>query len=152
MSTRTPLTSPVRKRTVGDAHLNEDEDLPTSISNGALVCNGNQLRAVTSLQAERFLTDPVPIQLAKIFIGVQANTNSIGKFHAAKPQFKLNASLKANLITEYRGGIGKNDVLTILLCHRWGNFVSGTENDKAAMDTVEKFIGDTFIQSRSRRR
>jgi hypothetical protein len=37
-----------------------------------------------------------------------------------------------------------------LLCrHRWGNFVVGTEHDRAAMDVIQKFIGDAFTQSRS---
>jgi hypothetical protein len=37
-----------------------------------------------------------------------------------------------------------------LLCrHRWGNFVVGTEHDRAAMDIIQKFIGDAFTQSRS---
>ncbi|KAJ7842590.1 hypothetical protein B0H13DRAFT_1909764 [Mycena leptocephala] len=37
-----------------------------------------------------------------------------------------------------------------LLCrHCWGNFVVGTEHDRAAMDVIQKFIGDAFTQSHS---
>ncbi|KAF7352113.1 hypothetical protein MVEN_01174300 [Mycena venus] len=173
MSNVTPSSSPTRKRTADDAQLNEndlEEPLPSAL---VLRPNGNHLRAITSFatrkrlrpeqvtEVEAFVNDPPSVQLAKIFVSLKANENMLAKFQAAKPHFEINAALKTNLtravnamlcsskITQYKGEIAKNDVQTLLLRHRWGNFVVGTEHDKFSMDTVQKFIGDVFTQSRS---
>lgn len=43
----------------------------------------------------------------------------------------------------------QDSLQTLLTRHRWGNFVAGTEHDQAAMDVIQKFIGDVLTQSRS---
>ncbi|KAJ7501895.1 hypothetical protein B0H11DRAFT_2368791 [Mycena galericulata] len=171
MSTTTPVTSPARKRSADDANLDEP---PASIS-GALSLrpNGNHLQAVATYatrkrlrpeqvaEIEGFLNDPVPVQMAKLFVNLKAQENTLAKFQAAKPKFEINSALKTNItravnatlcsshITQYKGEAARNDVQTLLIRHRWGNFVVGTEHDKSAMDIVQKFIGDVFTQSRS---
>ncbi|KAJ7042190.1 hypothetical protein C8F04DRAFT_1252168 [Mycena alexandri] len=171
MSSVTPVSSPARKRTAGDADL--DSDTPSSISGALIRPNGNHLQAVSGYatrkrfrpeqvaEVETFLNDPFPVQMAKLFVNVKANENALAKFQAAKPKFEINSDLKTNLtratnatlcssqITQYKGEAAKNDVQTLLTRHRWGNFVAGTEHDKAAMDVVLKFIGDVLTQSRS---
>ncbi|KAJ7222557.1 hypothetical protein GGX14DRAFT_558649 [Mycena pura] len=153
MSTVTPISSPARKL--------------------ALRPNGNHLQVIGAYatrkrlrpeqvaEVESFFSDPFPVQMAKLFVNVKANENALAKFQAAKPKFEINSDLKTNLtratnatlcsiqITQYRGEAAKNDVQTLLTRHRWGNFVAGTEHDKAAMDVIQKFIGDVLTQSRS---
>ncbi|KAJ7475086.1 hypothetical protein B0H11DRAFT_2428505 [Mycena galericulata] len=175
MSTATPISSPARKRTADDAGLDEsDPEPPAAISSAlSLRPNGNHLQAVSAFatrkrlrpeqvaEVEGFLRDPVPVQLAKLFITLKANENTLAKFQAAQPKFEINSVLKTNItravnatlcssqITQYKGELAKNDVQTLLTRHRWGNFVVGTEHDKSAMDVVQKFIGEVFTQSRS---
>ncbi|KAJ7170277.1 hypothetical protein C8R43DRAFT_944796 [Mycena crocata] len=173
MSSVTPVSSPARKRTADDAEL---DDPPSSVSAAlsvALRPNGNHLQVISAYatrkrlrpeqvaEVEGFLSDPVPVQMAKLFVTLKANENALAKFQAAKPKFEINSDLRTNLIrainatlcssqiTQYRGETTKNDVQILLTRHRWGNFVVGTEHDKAAMDVVQKFIGDGFTQSRS---
>ncbi|KAJ7367151.1 hypothetical protein DFH08DRAFT_797983 [Mycena albidolilacea] len=174
MSAVTPTSTPHRKRTVHDAQL-DDDDSETPPLPGALVLqtNGNHLRMMSSYatrkrlrpeqlaEVESFLRDPPAVQMAKIFIDMKATKNALDKFQAAKPQFEINAALKANLtravnailcssqVTHYKGDSTKSEVQTLLFRHRWGNFVIGTEHDKSSMDTVTKFIADVFTQSRS---
>ncbi|KAJ7477915.1 hypothetical protein B0H11DRAFT_2424388 [Mycena galericulata] len=174
MSTVTPISSPARKRTADDAGL--DSDAALSISGALPVAvrpNGNHLQVISAYatrkrlrpeqvaEVESFLSDPFPVQMAKLFVNVKANENALAKFQAAKPKFEINSDLKTNLtratnatlcssqITQYKGEAAKNDVQTLLTRHRWGNFVVGTEHDKAAMDVIQKFIGDVLTQSRS---
>ncbi|KAJ7777909.1 hypothetical protein DFH07DRAFT_950981 [Mycena maculata] len=174
MSTATPISSPARKRTADDAGL--DLDTPSSISGALPVAvrpNGNhhqvisayaprkRLRPEQVAEVESFLSDPFPVQMAKLFVNVKANENALAKFQAAKPKFEINSDLKTNItratnailcsskITQYKGEVAKNDVQTLLMHHRWGNFVAGTEHDKAAMDVIQQFIGTVLTQSRS---
>ncbi|KAJ7165452.1 hypothetical protein C8R43DRAFT_1122174 [Mycena crocata] len=174
MSTATPVTSPARKRTADDADL--DSDAASSTSGAlpvAIRANGNHLQVISAYatrkrlrpeqvtEVENFLSDPVPVQLAKLFVNQKATENALAKFQAAKPKFEINGDLKANLtratnatlcsthLTQYKGEAAKNDIQTMLMRHRWGNFVAGTEHDKAAMDTIQKFIGEALTQQRA---
>ncbi|KAF8145505.1 hypothetical protein K438DRAFT_1991796 [Mycena galopus ATCC 62051] len=111
-------------------------------------------------EVEGFVNDPPAVQLAKIFVTLKANENVLATFQAAKPQFEINTALKTNItravnamlcsskITQYKGETAKSNVQTLLLRHRWGNFVVGTEHDKFSMDTIMKFIRGVFMQSR----
>ncbi|KAJ7917333.1 hypothetical protein B0H13DRAFT_2443035 [Mycena leptocephala] len=176
MSTATPVTTPnrnTRKRNadhLGDA--NHGLPLP-SLELSLVRTNGNHLGVITSFAArkrlrpeqltavEAFARDPLTVQLGKLYATCLANENTLAKFQAAKPRFEINSALKTNLtravnamlcsskISQYKGETGKNDILALLCRHRWGNFVVGTEHDRAAMDIIQKFIGDAFTQSRS---
>ncbi|KAJ7904832.1 hypothetical protein B0H13DRAFT_2510585 [Mycena leptocephala] len=176
MSTGTPVTTPNRNARKRNAdHLGDANDgLPLPSLELSLVrTNGNHLGVITSFAAwkrlrpeqltavEAFARDPLPVQLGKLYATCLANENTLAKFQAAKPQFEINSALKTNLtravnamlcsskISQYKGETGKNDILALLCRHRWGNFVVGTEHDRAAMDIIQKFIGDAFTQSRS---
>ncbi|KAK7013253.1 hypothetical protein R3P38DRAFT_3322676 [Favolaschia claudopus] len=171
MSNATPLSSPTRKRTANDADL--DSDTPPDAMTVARRSNGNHLHAVMAYatrkrlrpeqvaEVETFVADPAPVQLTKLFVTLKATENMIAKFQAAQPKFEPNSDLKTNItravnaalcstsLTQYRGEAAKNDVQAMLMRYRWGNFVVGTEHDTAAMDIVQKFIGDVLTQSRS---
>ncbi|KAJ7651072.1 hypothetical protein FB45DRAFT_889558 [Roridomyces roridus] len=173
MSVQSPLPSPARKRTSGDAGLDEEEEEDDSSTAARVVPNGNHLQNVSAYAArkrlrheqiaeiETFLGDPAPVQRTKLFIDIKSLENQLAKFQAAKPKFEVNSDLKTNLtwavnaalcspnITQYKGEDARNDIVTLLTRHHWGNFVVGTENDSAAMDVVVKCIGDIFTQSRS---
>ncbi|KAJ7844314.1 hypothetical protein B0H13DRAFT_2411590 [Mycena leptocephala] len=176
MSTATPVTTPNRNARKRNAdHLGDANDgLPLPSLELSLVrTNGNHLGVITSFAArkrlrpeqltavEAFARDPLPVQLGKLYATCLANENTLAKFQAAKPRFEINSALKTNLtravnamlcsskISQYKGETGKNDILALLCRHRWGNFVVGTEHDRAAMDIIQKFIGDAFTQSRS---
>ncbi|KAK6997333.1 hypothetical protein R3P38DRAFT_2563600 [Favolaschia claudopus] len=171
MSTRTPVSSPTRKRTADDADF--DSEPPSDALTVLPRSNGNHLQSIMTYatrkrlrpeqvaEVETFVADPIPVQLAKLFVSVKANENALAKLHPAKAKFEPNADLKTNLtravnatlcsasVTQYRGEAAKNDIQTMLMRYRWGNFVAGTEHDQAAMDTIHKFIGDVLTQSRS---
>ncbi|KAJ7810391.1 hypothetical protein B0H13DRAFT_2384650 [Mycena leptocephala] len=174
MSTATPVTTPNRNTRKRNADHLGDDGLPLPSLELSLVrTNGNHLGAITSFAArkrlrpeqltavEAFARDPLPVQLGKLYATCLANENTLAKFQAAKPQFEINSALKTNLtravnamlcsskLSQYKGETGKNDILALLCRHRWGNFVVGTEHDRAAMDVIQKFIGDAFTQSRS---
>ncbi|KAJ7879323.1 hypothetical protein B0H13DRAFT_1892282 [Mycena leptocephala] len=163
MSTVSPNTSPTVSRKRNGDHLDTDDDnLPLPSLDLALRANGNhRLRPEQMTALEVFMADPIPVQLGKIFALGLATDNTLAKFQAAKPPFEINSALKTNITravnamlcsskaSQYKGETGKNDVQSLLIRHRWGNFVIGTEHDKAAMDVILKFIGETYTQSRS---
>ncbi|KAJ7811766.1 hypothetical protein B0H13DRAFT_1926529 [Mycena leptocephala] len=174
MSTVSPNTSPTVSRKRNGDHLDTDDDnLPLPSLDLALRANGNHVGAITAFATRKrlrpeqmtalevFMADPIPVQLGKIFALGLATDNTLAKFQAAKPPFEINSALKTNITravnamlcsskaSQYKGETGKNDVQSLLIRHRWGNFVIGTEHDKAAMDVILKFIGETYTQSRS---
>ncbi|KAJ7856008.1 hypothetical protein B0H13DRAFT_2357614 [Mycena leptocephala] len=174
MSTVSPNTSPTVSRKRNDDHLDTDDDnLPLPSLDLALRANGNHVGAITAFAIRKrlrpeqmtalevFMADPIPVQLGKIFAWGLATDNTLAKFQAAKPPFEINSALKTNIIwavnamlcsskaSQYKGETGKNDVQSLLIRHRWGNFAIGTEHDKAAMDIVLKFIRETYSPSRS---
>ncbi|KAJ7723011.1 hypothetical protein DFH07DRAFT_783695 [Mycena maculata] len=108
-----------------------------------------RLRPEQVAEVESFLSDLFPVQMAKLFVNVKANENALAKFQAAKRKFEINSDLKTNITHQYKGKVAKNDVQTLLMRHRWGNFVAGTDHDKAAMDVIQQFIGTVLTQSRS---
>ncbi|KAJ7853244.1 hypothetical protein B0H13DRAFT_1904226 [Mycena leptocephala] len=153
-SYETPVTTPNRNTWKRNAdHLGDANDgLPLpSLELSLIRTNGNHLGAITSFAArkrlrpeqltavEAFAKDPLPVQLGKLYATCLANENTLAKFQVAKP----------HKLFQYKGETGKNDILALLCRHRWGNFVVGTEHDRAAMDLIQKFIGDAFTQSRS---
>ncbi|KAJ7183997.1 hypothetical protein B0H12DRAFT_1079417 [Mycena haematopus] len=173
MSAVTPVSTPARIRKRNANHLDSDDAPPSSSNLAPQRVNGNHLESIIAFANRKRLRpdqmtavethagDPLPVQLSKIYVLSLANENALAKFQAAKPTFEINSALKTNItravnatlcssnISQYRGETGKNDVQALLLRFRWGNFVAGTEHDQAAMDIIQKSIGDAFTQSRS---
>ncbi|KAJ7794830.1 hypothetical protein B0H13DRAFT_2512084, partial [Mycena leptocephala] len=136
MSTATPVTTPNRNTRKRNADHLGDDGLPLPSLELSLVrTNGNHLGAITSFAArkrlrpeqltavEAFARDPLPVQLGKLY-------------PPASPTRTPSQSFKL-----------RNHSTPV--SSRWGNFVVGTEHDRAAMDVIRNSLVMPLPQSRS---